>query len=193
MSVAEGRSVRQRRSDDVLIALVHCRVGDHPKSHRRGLWELVKSPEQLNRLIADRSLVGTDVEEIVRWTTPSVCKRRTAVQDTVLGDQPIQAGEKVVVWEMSDNRDEAVFDNPFEFRIDRSPDNHMGFGHGPHFCLDANLARLEIDVMLNTILDRWTDVETVGEAMWARANRLSGLKTLPIEFTDLTVGHSATD
>ena len=156
-----------------------------------GLWELVKSPEQLIRLTADRSLMGTAIEEIVRWTTPSVYKRRTATQDTVLGGQNIQAGEKVVVWEMSANRDDAVFDDPFEFRIDRSPNNHMGFGHGPHFCLGANLARLEIDVMLNTILDRWTDIEIVGEATWTRTNRLSGLKTLPIEFIDLAVGHTA--
>ncbi len=157
-----------------------------------GLWELVKSPEQLARLTADRSLMGPAIEEIVRWTTPSVYKRRTATQDTVLGDQAIGAGEKVVVWEMSANRDEAVFDDPFEFRIDRSPNSHMGFGHGPHFCLGANLARLEIDVMLNTILDRWVDVEIVGEATWTRTNRLSGLKTLPIEFNDLAVGQTAT-
>lgn len=69
----------------------------------------------------------------------------------------------------------------------------MGFGHGPHFCLGANLARLEIDVMLNTILDRWTDVEIVGDATWTRTNRLSGLKTLPIEFNYLAVAHSAAD
>ena len=89
------------------------------------------------------------------------------------------------MWEMSANRDAAVFDNPFEFRIDRRPNNHVGFGHGPHFCLGANLARLEIDVMLNAILDRWVDTEVVGPATWTRTNRLSGLKTLPIQFTDL--------
>ncbi len=158
-----------------------------------GLWELVKSPGQLALLTADRSFMGTAIEEIVRWTTPSVYKRRTATADTVLGNQAIAAGEKVVVWEMSANRDEAVFDDPFEFRIDRSPNNHMGFGHGPHFCLGANLARLEIDVMLNAILDRWSDIEIVGDATWTRTNRLSGLKTLPIEFDDRAVGRGSTD
>ena len=158
-----------------------------------GLWELVKSPDQMARLRADRSLMGTAIEEIVRWTTPSVYKRRTATEDTTLGDQAINAGEKVVIWEMSANRDRTVFDDPFTFRIDRSPNNHMGFGHGPHFCLGANLARLEIDVMLNAILDRWFDIEIVGDATWTRTNRLSGLKTLPIEFTDLAVGQTATD
>ena len=96
----------------------------------------------------------------------------------------IRAGEKVVVWEMSANRDGAVFDEPFEFRIDRSPNGHVGFGHGPHFCLGANLARLEIDVMLNAVLDRWHDIDATGEPTYTRTNRLSGLRTLPIAFTD---------
>lgn len=125
------------------------------------------------------------VEEIVRWTTPSVYKRRTATRDTVLGGQEIRAGDKVVVWEMSANRDEAIFDAPFEFRIDRAPNNHVGFGHGPHFCLGANLARLEVDVMLNAVLDRWHEIEATGEPTYTRTNRLSGLRTLPIAFNDI--------
>ena len=154
------------------------------KAIATGVWELSKSPEQLEALRADRSLMPAAVEEIVRWTTPSVYKRRTATTDTVLGGQPIRAGDKVVVWEMSANRDEAVFDEPFRFRIDRVPNNHVGFGHGPHFCLGANLARLEIDVMLNAVLDRWHDIEATGQPTWTRTNRLSGLRTLPIAFTD---------
>ena len=121
----------------------------------------------------------------MRWTTPSVYKRRTATADTVLGGQRIRAGDKVLVWEMSANRDEEVFDDPFRFDIHRDPNPHVGFGHGPHFCLGANLARLEIDVMFNAILDRWTDIEVAGEPTWTRTNRLSGLKTLPIEFSEL--------
>ncbi len=156
------------------------------KAIATGIWELSKSPEQLEALRADRSLMPAAVEEIVRWTTPSVYKRRTATCDTVLGGQRIRAGEKVVVWEMSANRDEAVFDGPFEFRIDRSPNGHVGFGHGPHFCLGANLARLEIDVMLNAVLDCWHDIEATREPTYTRTNRLSGLRTLPIAFTDIT-------
>ena len=154
------------------------------KAIATGVWELSKRPEQMEALRADRSLMPAAVEEIVRWTTPSVYKRRTATTDTVLGGHRIRAGEKVVVWEMSANRDGAVFDEPFEFRIDRHPNPHVGFGHGPHFCLGANLARLEIDVMLNAILDRWHGIETTGEPTWTRTNRLSGLRTLPIAFTD---------
>ncbi len=154
------------------------------KAIATGVWELSKSPEQLAALRADRSLMPGAVEEIVRWTTPSVYKRRTATADTVLGGQRIRAGDKVVVWEMSANRDAAVFGEPFTFRIDRSPNNHLGFGHGPHFCLGANLARLEIEVMLNAILDRWHDIEVTADPTYTRTNRLSGLSSLPIAFTD---------
>ena len=155
------------------------------KAIATGIWELSKSPEQFEALQADRSLMPAAVEEIVRWTTPSVYKRRTATRDTVLGGQQIRAGDKVVVWEMSANRDEAIFDAPFEFRIDRAPNNHVGFGHGPHFCLGANLARLEVDVMLDAVLDRWHHIEATGEPTYTRTNRLSGLRTLPIAFTDI--------
>ena len=154
------------------------------KAIATGVWELTKSPEQLAALRVDRTLMPGAVEEIVRWTTPSVYKRRTATTDTVLGGQRIRAGDKVVVWEMSANRDEAVFDEPFTFRIDRHPNNHLGFGHGPHFCLGANLARLEIEVMLNAILDRWHDIEVTAEPTYTRTNRLSGLSTLPVAFSD---------
>ncbi|MXZ94507.1 MAG: cytochrome P450 [Acidimicrobiaceae bacterium] len=155
------------------------------KAIATGIWELSKSPKQLEVLRADRSLMPAAVEEIVRWTTPSVYKRRTATRDAVLGGQEIRAGDKVVVWEMSANRDEAIFDAPFEFRIDRAPNNHVGFGHGPHFCLGANLARLEVDVMLNAVLDRWHEIEATGEPTYTRTNRLSGLRTLPIAFDDI--------
>ncbi|MCY4665613.1 MAG: cytochrome P450, partial [Acidimicrobiaceae bacterium] len=126
------------------------RNGFTPKRIARLRSELeAMSPEQLEALRADRSLMPAAIEEIVRWSTPSVHKRRTATTDTVLGGHWIRSGDKVVVWEMSANRDDAVFDRPFEFRIDRNPNAHVGFGHGPRFCLGAKLARLEIEVMLN--------------------------------------------
>ena len=105
------------------------------------------------RLRADRALVPTTVEEMVRWTSPSVYKRRTATADVVLGGQMIRAGDKVTVWEMSANRDDAVFADPFRFDVGRDPNPHVGFGHGAHFCLGANLARLEIRVVLEELLD----------------------------------------
>ena len=101
-------------------------------------------------------------------------------------DAFVQLREHAPVW-WHEPTDEAAFDEPFRFRIDRTPNNHVGFGHGPHFCLGANLARLEINVMLNAVLDRWHDIEATGEPTWTRTNRLSGLRTLPIAFTDRTL------
>ena len=118
-----------------------------------GLLALMQQPDEMARLRADRGLVPTTVEEMVRWTSPSVYKRRTATADVELGGQPIRAGDKVTVWEMSANRDDAVFADPFRFDAGRDPNPHLGFGHGVHFCLGANLARLEIRVVLEELLD----------------------------------------
>ena len=90
----------------------------------------------------------------MRWTTPSVYKRRTASRDVELAGVPIAAGDKVTFWEMSANRDERAFVDPFRFDVGRSPNPHLGFGWGAHFCLGASLARLEIRVTLDLLIDR---------------------------------------
>jgi cytochrome P450 len=123
------------------------------------------------------------VEEIVRWTTPSVYKRRTLTRDTELAGQRLHAGEKLTFWEMSANRDEAVFEHPFRFDIGRDPNPHLGFGHGVHYCLGANLARLEIRVMLEELLAAGCGIEITGDPVWTRDNRLFGLKHLPVQIT----------
>ena len=123
------------------------------------------------------------VEEIVRWTTPSVYKRRTLTRDTELAGQPLRAGDKLTFWEMSANRDEAVFEHPFRFDIGRDPNPHLGFGHGVHYCLGANLARLEIRVMLEEMLAGGYEIEVAGDPVWTRDNRLFGLKHLPVQIT----------
>jgi len=148
-----------------------------------GLCELLASPEALERLRRDASLMPTAVEEIVRWTTPSVYKRRTATRDLELGEQKIRAGDKVTVWEMSANHDESVFDAPFRFDIARDPNPHLGFGFGVHYCLGANLARLEIRVMFEELLQRFRAIEIIGEPEFTRDNRLFGLKRLPVRLT----------
>jgi cytochrome P450 len=123
------------------------------------------------------------VEESVRWTSPSVYKRRTATRSVELHGMPIGAGDKVTVWEMSANRDETVFDAPFRFDVTRSPNPHLGFGQGVHFCLGANLARLEIRVLLEEILARVASIDLAGEPAYTRANRLWGLSHLPVALT----------
>ena len=145
-----------------------------------GLLALIEFPDQLSRLREDRELMKPAIEEILRWTTPSVYKRRTATEDTQLCGTQISAGDKLTFWEMSANRDDRVFADPFELDLARQPNPHLGFGHGVHFCLGANLARLEIRVMLESLLDRDEEWELCGEPVWIPNNRLLGLKSLPI-------------
>jgi cytochrome P450 len=145
-----------------------------------GLLELIRAPDEMVRLRVDPSLVPTAVEESVRWTSPSVYKRRTATRDVELHGTRIATGDKVTVWEMSANRDEAVFEDPFRFDVGRSPNPHVGFGQGVHFCLGATLARLEIRVMLEELLDRVAMIELAGDPAYTRANRLWGLRSLPV-------------
>ncbi len=146
-----------------------------------GLLALLETGEW-QRLRSNPGLLDLAVEEIVRWTTPSVYKRRTLARDTELGGQPLRAGEKLTFWEMSANRDDAVFDHPFRFDIGRDPNPHLGFGHGVHYCLGANLARLEIRVMLEEVLAAGHEIEVTGDPVWTRDNRLFGLKHLPVQF-----------
>ena len=120
-----------------------------------GLLALIENPQELERLRHNPELMKTAVEEMVRWTSPSVYKRRTATRDTELRGRTIRRGQKVTVWEMSANRDEDVFENPFRFDVGRDPNYHVGFGLGTHFCLGANLARLEIRVMFEELLSRF--------------------------------------
>ncbi len=148
-----------------------------------GLLALAERPEQYQRLRAEPGLLPAAVEEIVRWTTPSPAKRRTATRDTELGGKSIGAGAKVLIWEGSANRDEAVFDDPADFDVARSPNPHLGFGHGVHFCLGASLARLEVRVMFEELLARFGGVRVVEPAEWTRSNRHTGIRRLMVELS----------
>ena len=133
-------------------------------------------------LAADPALLPTVIEEMVRWTSPSAYNRRTATRDTTLRGQQIRPGDKVVVWEASANRDELVFPQPTTFDIRRDPNPHVGFGHGVHFCLGANLARLEMRVILTEMLARLTDVTLDGPVEYTRSNKHNGIRHLPVRF-----------
>lgn len=141
---------------------------------------LIEHPGELDRLRADPALMKTAVEEILRWTTPSAYKRRTATRDVDLGGERIRAGDKVTYWELSANRDEAVFAGPFRFDVGRDPNPHVAFGLGKHFCLGASLARLEIRVMLEELFARVDRFELAGPPVWPRNNRLVGMTHLPV-------------
>ncbi len=140
-------------------------------------------PDQWELLRRDRSLLSSAVEEMLRYVTPVMHFRRTATMDLELGDQKMQEGDKVVFWHISANRDETVFTNPDTFDITRNPNNHMAFGGGgPHFCLGANLARMEIMVMFDRLLDRMPDIRLDGEVQRLQSNFINGTKHIPVAF-----------
>jgi cholest-4-en-3-one 26-monooxygenase len=149
-----------------------------------GMLALMQHPEQRQKLIDDPSLMDTAVEEILRWGSPVMCFRRTATKDTEVGGQAIKEGDKVVVWYISANRDESVFEDPYTFDITRSQNPHVSFGSGgPHFCLGANLARMEMKIMYEEILRRLPDMELAGEVERLKSHFINGIKHLPVKFT----------
>src|SRR6201987_6416597 len=119
-----------------------------------------------------------------RWTAPSPSKRRTATRIVTVGGASVQAGQKVQIWEGSANRDASVFDRADEFDIARKPNPHLGFGQGVHYCLGANLARLELRVLFEELLARFASVEVVGPVEWARSNRHTGIGHLVVELLE---------
>jgi cholest-4-en-3-one 26-monooxygenase len=140
-------------------------------------------PDQWEKLRADRSLLPSAIEEMLRYVSPVMHFRRQASSDVVIGDQKIAEGDKVVFWHVSANRDETVFTDPNAFDIARTPNNHMAFGGGgPHFCLGANLARMEIRVMFDRLLDRMPDIRLDGEVQRLRSNFINGVKHIPVAF-----------
>jgi cytochrome P450 len=148
-----------------------------------GMLALLEHPDEYRRLQEDRSLLAHAAEEMLRWWTPVIQFRRTAVQDTLIGDVPIRAGDKVVVYFSSANRDESVFPEPDHFDAGRTPNPHLSFGHGPHFCIAAHLARVQMRAMFSAVLDRLGEVELAGEPVRLRSNFQNGVKHLPIRWT----------
>ena len=146
-----------------------------------GLLALANHPEQLRALREDLDTLPTAVEEMVRWTSPSPSKRRTATRDVTVGGASIAAGQKVQIWEGSANRDASVFDGADEFDIARKPNPHLGFGQGVHYCLGANLARLELRVLFEELLSRFRTVQVVRDVEWTRSNRHTGIRHLVVE------------
>lgn len=149
----------------------------------QGMLALFQHPEERARLAADPSLWNTAADEILRWTSPVRAMRRVALRDTVIAGQPIREGESVVMVYASANRDETVFDDPHRFRVDRSPNEHLAFGFGPHYCLGANLARMEIRTVLRIVLERLPDIRLAAgrEAVQTPSALIDGLLELPVE------------
>lgn len=149
-----------------------------------GLWALLEHPEQMAELREDPSLVPGAVEEILRWANPLHYFRRTATQDTVLGDVRVAEGDKVAMHYTSANRDELVFDDPHTFDIHRDPNPHLSFGIGEHFCLGVHLARLEGRVFFTELLSSFGSIELTGDPVRLRSNLNNSFKRLPVRLGD---------
>ena len=148
-----------------------------------GLLALIEHPDQLALLRARPELIPSAVEEMVRWTTPVQSFMRTATQDTEIDGHRIAEGDTLALFYMSANRDESVFEDPYAFRIDRDPNQHLGFGIGEHYCLGASLARLEMRVLLEELVPRLQHIELVGEPEFLSSTFAPGPKHVPIRWT----------
>ncbi len=145
------------------------------------LVALADFPEQLDRLIADPTLLPSAVEEVLRWTTPVTSFLRTAVSDTNLSGVAIAAGDPLLLLYASANRDEAEFGpSASTFDVGRSPNHHVALGHGPHFCLGAALARIELTVVLEGVAERWQQLTVAGPVRRSGSSIISGIKAAPL-------------
>jgi len=198
-----GRERRTDPRDDLVTRLVHAEVDGESLSDieycnffqllvfagnettrtaiSQGMLALLENPAELDRLEDDPALVSKAVEEILRWASPIMYFRRTAMRDTEIGGVPIRRGEKVVMWYVSGNFDERVFSEPDRFDVSRDPNDHVTFGgSGSHYCLGAWLARLEVRILLEEMIARGIRLELADAPARARSNFVNGLQTLPV-------------
>lgn len=147
-----------------------------------GMHQLIVNPAEMQRLRLHPELLRSAPDECIRWANPVSHLLRTATEDVNIGDAVIRKGDWVVSWIASGNRDEAVFADPFRFDVGRSPNPHIGFGFGPHFCMGAFLARLEIQIMLACLLEEVAEFSLEGEPQLVSAIQFCGFKSMPVRF-----------
>jgi len=180
-----------RLADDELIheSLLILVGGDETTRHviSEGVYQLLLHPDQWQTLLADRAVLTTAVEELLRWVSPIKNFARTVTHDVEFGGQQLAAGEELLLLYASANRDEMAFEHPERFDVTRDPNDHVAFGFGSHFCLGNSLARLEIKVMLDRLLTRLPDLVLAlpeGQPPSFRpANFIVGPESLPVTFT----------
>jgi cholest-4-en-3-one 26-monooxygenase len=147
-----------------------------------GLLAFLEHPDQWRRLVENPDLTRRASEEVLRWTTPVIQMARTTTRDVELAGQKIPAGETLALFYASANRDEAVFEDPFRFEIQRHPNPHLSLGVGEHFCMGAHLARLEIRVLFRQLAQRFRTIERSGPAERLQSSSTGGVKSLPIHY-----------
>ena len=178
-----GAESRTLTPEDYVSTMALLTIGGNDTTRNSitgGLYILSEHPEQLARLRADRALIKSAVNEILRWVTPVIHIRRTAKADTLFRGKQISAGDRVVLWYASANRDENVFPDPQAFLIDRKGPRHLSFGTGVHFCVGARLAEMQLTILWEELLDRFPRIEVLGAPTRLRSNFIHGLKSLPV-------------
>lgn len=178
----DGAPIGEREAMSYYVIIATAGHDTTSNAAAAGLLEMIKAPEQLAKLKNDLSLLPNAVEEMVRWSTPVKHFMRTATQDFELRGKTIKAGEAVCLHYPSGNRDEEVFEAPFEFRVDRDVKKQVAFGHGVHLCLGMHLARMEIRALFAELLPRLESIELAGPPRNTRSNFVSGLKSLPVRY-----------
>ena len=148
-----------------------------------GLLALLENPDQMATLLGDvDKYMPTAIDETIRWVSPVRHFMRTATEDYQLGDKTIRAGESAILWYPSANRDEDVFTDPFDYKVDRNDGKQLAFGFGAHVCLGQHLARMEISALYRELFNRVTDIELAGEPKYTQSTFVGGLKSLPIRY-----------
>ncbi|MDD7812314.1 cytochrome P450 [Mycobacterium sp. CSUR Q5927] len=204
--VAYGTDLLERKrvqpADDLLSVVTHAEIDGAPLTANEqrmflslimaagsettrnsiaiGMAALSEHPEAWERLRADRELLPVAVEELLRWASSTPYNRRTATRDVELHGRQIRAGDKVSLWWASANRDESVFADPYTLDIARNPNPHLTFGRGVHFCLGSTLARLEMRVIFDVLLDRVGTVTLTGPIEYVRSNKHAGVRHMPV-------------
>ncbi|MEM1433185.1 MAG: cytochrome P450 [Pseudomonadota bacterium] len=196
---------RQQPTDDVATVIANAQINGKPipdqetngyymiiataghdttsSSTAGGLLALLEHPEQMQKLRNDpEGLLPTAIDEMIRWVSPVRHFMRTATEDFELRDRTIAAGESLILWYPSANRDEEVFDAPFEFRVDRQDAKQIAFGYGAHVCLGQHLARMEMTSLYRALLRRVDQIELAGEPRYTQSTFVGGLKSLPIRY-----------
>ena len=183
----EGEQLSELEFDMFMLLLVVAGNETTRNATSAGMAALLDNPDQFAKLLSradDTAYVSTAIDEVLRWATPVLHFRRTASVDTVVRGQEIKANDKLLIWHISANRDEEVFTDPFTFDIERTPNEHVAFGGGgAHFCLGANLAKLELEIIFAEIFSRMPDMQAAGPAEPLRSNFIGGVKHLPVTFS----------
>ncbi|WP_411286340.1 cytochrome P450 [Phenylobacterium sp.] len=185
--MAHNEATRDMTPDEYLGNIILLIVGGNDTTRNSmtgGVLALNQFPAEYDKLRADQSLLTSMVPEIIRWQTPLAHMRRTAVEDFELGGQTIAKGDKVVMWYVSGNRDETAIENPEAFVIDRErPRQHLSFGFGIHRCVGNRLAELQLKIVWEEILKRFSNIEVMGDPVRVRSSFVKGYETLPVRIS----------